>query len=836
MQVLYKEVRKHFIALGIFFILTAAYFGPMMFEGKVLGQHDLATVKGMTQEVDQYAASGKEVEGGIIGWTGSMFSGMPTYSVVTHGAPVNYMKYADSVIKKIGYTGPAIVFTALICFYILMCVLGVNYWLAIAGSIAYAFASYNIIIVDVGHITKAYAIAYMPLTIAGMFLLFRQKLLVGGILFLLGVAFSLMSSHIQITYYLALFCLILYIGFLFREIHLKDYKNLMRATVILFAGVVLAAVPMAGGLYTNLEMSKESLRGKTELTQATTGQAEKISSGLDREYAFRWSYGKAETFTVMIPDFYGGASVGTLDRHSNLYQALQSRGAQVGQEVQANTYWGDQPFTAGPVYFGALICFLFVLGMFVIRNPLKWWLLGATIFFFILAWGKNFSWVNDFLFHYLPLYNKFRVPSMALVIPGLIFPLVGIWGLDRVFREKVEKALLKKSLTYAFVLTGGLCLLFGLLPGLFLDFTSPMDGYQQLPDWYRSALLQDREALLRADAFRSFFFILAGAALISWFRVAKSPARTVKYAAAGIALLTLIDLWAVDKRYLDDTHFLSPRTESNYAMTPADGEILKDQDLSYRVLNLNDPFNESRTSYYHKSIGGYSAAKLRRYQELIDHRIAGEITLLIERFKQAQSVEDLLPALAQLPTLNMLNTRYFIYNPAQPPLFNPFAYGNAWFVEDWQVVENADAEIAALDTLQPLKAAVIDKRFAAELEGLTMVPDSTASIELIAYEPVKLKYKTKSATEQLAVFSEIYYPYGWKAYIDGKPAAHFRADWVLRAMRIPAGEHLVEFKFVPEKVILAHQIASKVSLVVLILVIAGFGFLLWRYLKNNTKL
>lgn len=830
-----KELRKHILALGLFLLLSVFYFSPMVFDGKVLRQSDLASVKGMTNEIDRYYGKNQKVEEGMAAWTGSMFSGMPTYNVKVYGTPKNYLSCIDKPVKKIGVFGPGIIFVALICFYILMCVLGVNYWLAIAGSVAYAFASYNLIIIDVGHITKAYAIAYMPLTVAGICLLFRQKLLIGGILFLLGVTFSLLNSHIQITYYLALFCLILYIGFLFREIRLKNYKNLTRVTVILVVGAVLAALPMAGGLYTNLEMSKESLRGKTELTQTTTGQAEKISSGLDIDYAFRWSYGKAETFTLMIPDFYGGASVGTLDRHSNLYQALQSRGAQVGQEVQANTYWGDQPFTAGPVYFGALICFLFVLGMFVIRNPLKWWLLGATLFFFILAWGRNFSLVNDFLFHYLPLYNKFRVPSMALVIPGLIFPWVGIWGLDRIFRGKVEKALLKKGLAYAFVLTGGVCLLFGLLPGLFMDFTSPMDGYQQLPDWYRSALLQDREALLRADAFRSFFFILAGAALIYWFRVAKSPAQTAKYAAVGIALLTLIDLWAVDRRYLDDTHFLSPRTENNYAMTPADQEILKDKDLSYRVLNLNDPFNESRTSYYHKSIGGYSAAKLRRYQELIDHRISGEMTMLIERFKQAQRVEDLLPVLAQLPTLNMLNTRYFIYNPAQPPLFNPFAYGNAWFVKDWQVVENADAEIAALDTLQPFKEAVVDKRFAAELEGLTIVPDSTASIELIAYEPVKLKYKTKSATEQLAVFSEVYYPYGWKAYIDGKPATHFRADWILRAMRIPAGEHVVEFKFVPEKVILAHQIASKVSLVILILVVAGFGFLLWRYLKKDTK-
>lgn len=833
MQFQLKELRKHLLALGLFLLLSVVYFAPMVFDGKVLRQSDLASVKGMTNEIDRYYGDGQDTGEGVAAWTGSMFSGMPTYNIKMYGAPGNYLRYAEFPIKKVGYLGPAILLAAMGSFYLLLSVLGVNFWLAIAGAIAYAFATYNIIIIDVGHITKAYAIAYMPLTIAGMCLLFRQKLLSGGVLFTLGVAFSLGNNHIQITYYLALFCLILYIGYLYQEVAEKKYKELLRVTGILAVGVILAVIPMLGNLYLNLEMGRESLRGKTELTQETTGETGKISSGLDIDYAFRWSYGRGETFTVLIPDFYGGGSVGNLGPDSHLYSELQARGAQLGKEVQSYTYWGDQPFTAGPVYFGALVCFLFVLGLFVIKQPLKWWLLGATVFFLILSWGRNLSFINDFLFHYLPLYNKFRVPSMSLVIPGLIFPWVGIWGVQQIFAGRVARERLKKDLYYAFGITGGLCLLFALIPGLAGSFVSPMDSYQQFPDWYHRALTADRAALLRADAFRSFFFILATALLINWFRVSKTPAKVIPYVAGGIALLMLVDLWGIGRRYLGKEHFISPRAETTYALSEADRAILRDKDLSYRVLNLNDPFNESRTSYYHKSIGGYSPAKLRRYQELIDHRISGEMGLLVNTLKKQPSAEELSAVFRMLPTLNMLNTRYIIYNPAQSPLVNPAAYGNAWFVDDWSIVEDADAEIAALDTLQPLRTAVVDKRFAGELAGWKIAPDTAATLELVAYEPIRLVYKSKAAGDQLAVFSEVYYPHGWEAYIDGKPVSHFRADWILRALKVPAGEHVIEFKFVPRSYMTVAFIASVGSLILLVLLIAFILWGLWRYFRKS---
>lgn len=826
MQFQLKKLRRHIFALAVFLSLSVAYFSPMVFNGKVLQQSDLSSLKGMTGELDRYYGDKQEVDGGVAAWTGSMFSGMPTYNIKVYGAPKNYLRYVEAPVRQLGYFGPAIVLTALISFYFLMCVMGVRFWLALAGSIAYAFASYNIIIIDVGHITKAYAIAYMPLTTAGMCLLFRRKLLAGGVLFTLGVALSLCCNHIQITYYLALFCLILYIGYLCREAMRRRYGELLRVSGILAIGIILSVIPVLGVLYVNWEMGEESMRGQTELTLAAAGDSGKVSQGLDIDYAFRWSYGKGETFTLMIPDFYGGASVGTLGKDSRLYKELKSKGYNLGEEVQTYTYWGDQPFTAGPVYFGALVCFLFVLGMIVIRNPMKWWLLAASVFFLILSWGRNFPLVNDFIFHHLPLYSKFRVPSMALVIPNLIFPWVGIWGLQEIFTGNTDKLRFRKQLYTAFAVTGGLCMVFAILPGLVGSFVSPMDSLQQLPDWYHRALIEDRTAMLRADAFRSFLIILIAALLLNWFRLSKTPARVIPYAAIGVMLLTLVDLWGVDKRYLDNGKFVSPRSEDGYALTVADKEILKNQELSYRVLNLNDPFNESRTSYFHKSIGGYSAAKLRRYQELIDHRISGEMKFIINNLKRETGMEEIMAGFRMTPTLNMLNARYIIYNPAQPPLVNPYAYGNAWFVRNWYIVPDADTEIAALDTLQPLETAVIDRRFAEEVADWRIVPDSTASVVLIAYEPVKLVYRTRAKGDQLAVFSEVYYPHGWQTFIDGQPVSHFRADWILRAMKVPAGEHTIEFRFVPRNYITLAGIASAGSLVLLILLVAAVVWLI----------
>ena len=836
MNIKIKKVLFHALAILFFYVLVAAYFAPAVFEGKVIRMGDMEKWEGMSKELKDYAKTGKSEDFPVLSWAGSMFSGMPSYTVTNQKLPTNFIDYIEAPSKIFEIPGAAVLIS-LICFYILMCVMGANIWLAIAGSIAFAFASYSIIILEAGHISKSYAMAYMPLVVAGMALVFKRKWLIGAALTIAGVALSLKSNHMQITYYLTGLCLAVYFGYAVKIIREKEFKVLGKITGIFIACVLIAVLPNLGKMYSNYELSQESIRGTGELTSKTTGKVEKASSGLDIDYAFAWSYGKAETMTLLIPNFYGGASGGELGPNSELYKIMKSNRMQVGKTIRTATYWGDQPFTSGPVYFGALVCFLFVLGMFVIKNPIKWWILGASVFFILLSWGRNFMAFNEFLFHYLPMYNKFRTVSMSLVIPGMIFPIIGMWGLKAILSQEVDKTKLLKSFYWSLGVVGGLCLIFWLMPGAFLDFRSPADAQQQFPDWYYNALLHDREMLLKRDAFRSLAFILLGAALLFWFIRSKNAAVVAKYAAIGIGVLILVDLWTVDKRYLNYDTFVSPKSINAFKKAPVDEFILQDKDPSFRVFNLNNPFQETYTSYYHKSVGGYNAVKLRRYQELIDYRISGEMSRIISAFQQVQTYEDLqnMTVLQNTPTLNMLNTRYIIYSKEQPPLINPYAYGNAWFVENYEIAENADAEMAAMQRIDPLRTAVIDQRFADHIAGFSFQKDENASIELTSYEPVRMRYKSNAATDQLAVFSEIYYSHGWEATIDGKPAEHFRADWTLRAMIIPAGEHLIEFKFLPKTVITTSRIASVSSLLILLLLLASIGWTGWNYFRKEDE-
>lgn len=821
---MFKTAGKQAGVIVFFLALILAYFAPGIFDGKVLMQGDSLKFAGMSHELTEYY----QKEGKGSAWTGSMFSGMPAYHIAMYDVPKNFVDYVEKAVKNIDYPAASIVLAGLICFYILMCVMGVNRWLAIAGSIAFAFASYNIIIITAGHVTKAYVIAYMPLTLAGMALLFRQKMLWGAVLFTLGVALSIMNNHLQITYYLFIFCLFVYAGYVVRMIKEKGYAALVKVTGVLLLCALMAMLPNIGNLYSNIEQGQESMRGPSELTSETTGDTNKPSNGLAQDYAFEWSYGKSELLTLLVPNAFGGESGGTLDGSSELLKELRSKGAQVGSEVQTYTYWGDQMFTSGPVYFGALVCFLFVLGMFVIRNPMKWWIAAASLFFVFLALGRNLMFFNDIMFHYLPLYNKFRTPSMALVIPGMTFPIIGIWGLSLILKQKVDDKLFKKGLLWSLGITGGLCLILWIMPGMLLNFRSALDVQYQLPDWYYNALLLDRRCLTEADALRSLVFILLGAALLFWFYTAKDKKKVASYVGIGVLVLILTDLWPVDKRYLSEKNYQNLQLAQTYKESPADTEILKDTDPSYRVLNLNNPFQDAGTPYFHKSIGGYHPAKLRRYQELIDHRLTGEIASIITTLKSAKTEEDFLAAFSKSPSLNMLNTRYIIYSPDQAPLRNPFAYGNAWFVHNYEIVANADAEMKALDTLNPLTTAVIDKRFAQDVQGLTIQPDSSASIRLTSYKPDEITYKSKTTSEQLAVFSEIYYAHGWKAYIDGKLVPHFRVDWTLRGLRVPAGEHMIEFKFIPDTFNTVAIVGSVSSALILLLLVAAIAYSLWK--------
>jgi hypothetical protein len=820
----------HTLVVVIFIALVLLYFSPQL-EGKILQQSDISQWQGMVQELNEFS---KNNPGGRAAWSGSMFSGMPSYHFGGVGYPPNYLSYIQQglSLSNPGSMGP--VFTGLLCAYILFFLLTGNIRLSLLGAFAYAFSSYNLIILVAGHVTKAWAIAYIPLVLAGFLVVTQKKYLMGGALFALSLGLELASGHIQITYYMAIFCLILFAGYAVQCFLKKEIKTLFQVSLTFLISLILAVLPQMAGLYADLEMSRESLRGPSELT-SSGGNKLQVSSGLDIDYAFNWSYGKEETLSLMIPNIKGGASGGTLDQNSELYKELKLNGISTKKEIQTYTYWGDQPMTSGPVYFGAGICFLFILGMFVVKNKIKWWLFGAALFFIFLSWGKNFAALNDLLFYHLPFYNKFRTPSMCLVIPAIIFPLIGVWGIKTLFhhRNPIENDRLKTQLLISLGITGAICLILWLVPNWFYNFESVNDSQfvSQVPDWYYNALLADRESLLRTDALRSLVFILLSGASIFFF--INKTKKQFNHAITFLTILVLIDLWMVDKRYLNESSFEKRKWEKVFEPTKANRIILEDKSPSYRVLNLSvSTFNETSTSYFHKSIGGYHAAKLRRYQELIDHRIDLEIQSIKQAFQNARSLEDIYPVFRHTPTINMLNGRYIIYSPDQAPVMNRNAYGNAWFVREVQWAENADQELEALNTIDPLTTVVVDKKFAGQIQKNSFAPDSTASIELLEYQPSYLKYRSKTNSEQLAVFSEIYYKNGWKASIDGKPAEHFRGDWILRTMNVPAGEHTIEFRFEPD----THYLLSRIGSIASLVMIFGFaGVVIYTVIKNRPK-
>lgn len=831
-QNMIKTWGKHLAAIAVLLVITIAYFSPAVLDGKVIQQGDMLKADGMgNSQMKQYEETAEPGE--FSAWSDAMFGGMPYVSGYGNPAPdLPKYKWIESPMKSLGYSDAGMVLVGLLSFYLLMCVMGASWWLALGGAIAFALASYNIIIIEAGHITKAYVIAYMPVTLAGLALLFKKKYLWGAVLFLLGVALSINNSHPQITYYLMLLCIFIYVGFIVAKAKEKDWKEVGKVTALVVACTILAILPGAKNLYSMWDLSKHSIRGASELTVNPDNSQKEVSTGLDKDYAFAWSYGKSELLTLLVPNAYGGGSGGTLDKDSEFYKAAKATGAQVGKEIQAPTYWGDKSFTSGPVYFGAVVCFLFVLGMFVVRNPMKWWLFAGAAFLTLLALGRNLDWFNDFMFHHLPMYNKFRTVEMALVIPGLVAPLIGFWGLKCILDGEVDAKKMKQGLIGALAITGGLSFILWLMPTLLLSFQSDYDSYYRLPEQFYAALVADRKALASADALRSLLFILATAALVFWYFKAGNKKMVGTVMSVGVAILVLADLWTVDRRYLNDSNYVRPqKIKEHFTETVADKAILQDKS-NFRVLNLNNPFLETNTSYYHHSIGGYHAAKLRRYQELIDHRLQMEIDSIIGAFQTAKTLGDFDRAFAVCPSLNMLNTRYIIYNPEQPPLLNQSAYGNAWFVSNVEMVENADAEIAALDRIDPRHTAVVDKRFASLLQGFTPQADSTASIELESYRPNRLVYLTHAASEQLAVFSEIYYQPGWKATIDGKPAEHLRADWILRAMRIPAGEHEVVFEFRPSGYVMAANVEAYSSFLILLMVIGAAGYSLWKAIRK----
>lgn len=786
---------KNIIAIIIFLFLSYAYF-PQVLEGKRLQQHDNMMYRGMAKENTDYRnATGKETL-----WSNSMFSGMPTYlgGSVYKG---NIMVHIDRFLR-VGPRPASYTFITMLGFYLLLMAFGVNPWLAIVGGIAFGFSSYNMIIMGAGHNSKAVALAYLPAVIGTIVYTIRKNLWLGAALF--GIAFSLelLAGHPQITYYGFLIILIYGIVELIQSIKEKSYVNYLKKIGVLAIIALIAVSTNFTSLYFTYDYGKDSIRGKSDLST----QTENRTSGLDKDYATQWSYGIAESFNLMIPNFMGGSSSGGFDKNSETYKVLKKNGIPNALNITKSmpSYWGAQPITSGPAYIGAVIVFFFVLGIFLIKGRFRWWLVSATVLGIMLAWGKNFMFLTDLFLDYFPGYNKFRAVSMTMVIPQITVPLLALLGINRIVKEDISKAEFMKAFKWTIGIVGGLALFFLLFGSSLFSFTSPSDdyfsqGFKPLKD----ALIIDRIALFKADTFRTLLIVLASAASVYFFYTKKLKQQ---YFIIIVALLVIVDLWPVDKRYLNKSNFASKKQVENPVQpSKADLQILNDKDIHYRVMNVSvNTFNDATTSFFHKSIGGYHGAKMRRYQEIIEHHISQN----------------------NMSVLNMLNTKYFIVpsNSGQPTAqLNPDALGNAWFVNSFKLVENADQEIDALSSFNPKTECIVDKRFEEFVSNFAGNQMGVGSITLTEYQPNYLKYQSANTLDGLAVFSEIHYQKGWKAYIDGEEHPHFRVNYVLRALDIPAGEHTIEFRFDPPM----YSIGTKISLgssVLLILLAAGAVF------------
>lgn len=792
-----KKVLPHlFVFLG-FIVLSLAYFYPVL-QGKEIFQSDIAQYIGMARQQNEFRAeTGEEPY-----WTDAAFGGMPTYQLGAN-YPHNYIKEFDRALRFLPRPADYL-FLYFIGIYILFLVLKIDYRLAFLGALAFGFSTYLIIILGVGHNAKAHAIAYMPWVLGGILLCFRRRYIPGFLLLAFGMALEISANHFQMTFYLLLLVIVLGIVYLIDAFRKKTLPDYFKAIGVMVAAVVLAIGANATNLMATQEYADFSTRGDTGLTITPDGTAEK-TEGLDYNYITEYSYGIMESFNLFIPRFMGGSSAEDVGTDSAIYSQLLQLGANPIQAAQfaeaAPTYWGDQPFVGAPAYIGATVLFLFVFALYLERGRLKWWIVGGSLLALFLSWGKNFGFLTDFFIEYVPLYNKFRAVSSIQVILELCIPVLAIAGLSRLFfREESEERKLH-ALKLATLITGGIALLFLLFKGMFFSFTGASDGVliQQLGPEFVRALKEDRKSVFTADAIRSLVLVVLTAGVL-WFYLKKKLSQNLTFLALGV--LILFDLVGVDKRYVDAEDFVrSSVVNRPFEATEADREIMKDEG-HYRVFDLSgSPFNTARTSFFHNSVGGYHAAKPGRMQELYD-------------FYLSQN---------NLQVLNMLNTKYFIIPTEDGPVaqVNPETNGNAWFVQEVKMVEDANEAILALDGINTKRVAVVDSDFAEYLPKKEFSADTTAGIELISYQPNELVYRSNSANERLALFSEIYYPHGWQAYIDGEEAPHFRANYVLRAMMIPAGEHEITFKFEPDVVKTGSSIALASSILLGVLLIGG---------------
>lgn len=817
-----KKCLPDAIVIVIFAVISFAYFFVPVSQGKILFRHDSQASVGLGQELTQY----EQRTGEVTRWTNSVFSGMPTYQI---SPSYNSTDGLSAVMSAYHLWLPNYVwfiFAYLLGFYILLRAFNFRQSLAALGSIIWAFSSYFLIIIAAGHLWKVMALAYLPPMIGGVVLAYRGKYLWGFIVTAVFTAFEIKANHVQMTYYYLFIVLFMVIAYLVQAIREKRLQHLFKASGILIAAALIGIAINISNLYHTWEYQKESMRGKSELTKANS--ANQTSSGLDRDYITQWSYGIDETLTLLVPDAKGGASVPLSQNATAMAKANPEVENMLPQLYEAiPQYFGTQPGTSGPVYVGAFVLFLFVLGLFIVKTPIKWALLAATALSILLSWGHNFMGFTNFFLDYVPMYAKFRTVASILVIAEFTIPLLAALALKRIVDEPTVLTKNMKYVYASFALTAGVALAIALMPSMMGPFVSDQErqmlsGIQGMTPDVQNMMLSSiatmRGAMVSADAWRSIVIIIIGVAMLLLFKAQKIKAI---YLIVGISALCLIDLWQVDKRYLNDEMFV-PKSERDTPQqaTATDLQILKDKSLSYRVLNFaSGAFNENNTSYFHKSIGGYHPAKLRRYQEMIDKYIAPEMQTAMQAIANKGGVMSEVDGRKLFPILNMLNAKYFIVplqGNATTSIQNPYAQGNGWFVDKLTYVADANAEYAGVGKIDVSHEAVADKKFEPIL-GQTQTNDSTARVVLTKYEPNNMTYTVSSTKGGVVVFSEVYYP-GWTATIDGQPAELGRVNYILRALNVKAGKHEVVLDFHPTSISTTETIAYA-ALIVLLLAI-----------------
>lgn len=814
-----QHIFPHIVAYLLFLGTVLGFFSPIFFQGKKLFQGDIPHHEGIAKQlIDYRKATGDEPL-----WTNAVFSGMPAYLIdVQYQEPLNTLfktLFAGSLPSNVGY-----ILTAMLGFYILLLSFGVQPYVAIAGGIAYGLSTFTLVSIGVGHDGKVAAMAWMPLVLAGVRVAYQHHRWWGAALTAVGLSLEIAATHPQITYYLALMLAMYGLSQLIAAMQEKKLGSFVGTSVVLGIAVLWAIGANFGRLWTVYEYSPYSIRGSSALQAA----AKVTSTGLDKDYVFRWSLGKAETMTLLIPNFYGGSSREQLSQDSYVGKALQHHGLTKGQAKpylqHMPTYWGNQPFTQGPMYLGAITCFLYLVGLWSVQKQHRYWLLASTVLAILLAWGKNWPVFNDWMYRYFPGYNKFRAVTTAIVMAQVATGLLACLTLQQLLDRGFTPAI-RKGLQYAAVIMGSILLLGLFLAGL-NRYEAP--GDVSLPPWLAQALRADRKVMLQKDALRALFFILATGIVLSGYGWKKLRANQV---ALGLVLLILADYYGVGKRYVRSASYQTQTHIDALDVTPARQYIQQDTTLGYRVLDLNNPFNDGRTSYYHQAIGGYHGAKLRRYQDLIEYCLRDECAQIMS-YKQAHT-----DRIGYLPVLNMLNTRYLITSHQQEGVItNPHALGPAWFVHTLQPVGSPLEEITALKTIHPQHTAVIDTtQFSVAHQPLS----GQRHLTLTAYRPNYLQYEAETSTGGLAVFAEVYYPKGWQAWLDGQAVNHVRVNYILRALAVPAGKHTITFTFAPRSYRLGNQVMLATAVLMIVLLAVGGIYQVQRwaagYLSTNHR-